>query len=151
MAFQLLGLSPIGLACAVFLLVWGCKKGIPLAVRCVERTPLKTNIYLCTGAFCCTSAFWLVWLLSGRGAHLGWLHWGGLVLFVVWPAIYFGVSLLVLGKPKGGKPKGGSADLRERLQGAELTPEQVQKELARLRQLQAPSAGTGAKQRNKKR
>ena len=97
----------------------------------------KTIIYFCTACFLCTSAFWLVWLLSGRGSHLGWLHWSGLVLFIVWPVIYFGMSVLVLGRPTTMRPTVVITDpeLLEKLKGCELTPS-LQQTVVELQQLQ---------------
>ena len=91
------GLSPVGLLALAVGLGLCCQRAYPSLVRWVVAMPMRTNIFACTAAFCCTSAFWSVWLLSGRGSHLSWLQFCGLLLFVVWPAIYFGMSCLVLG------------------------------------------------------
>ncbi len=109
-----LALSPVGwLMLAVAVPLAGRLAYAPVMRWIVHGASMRTTIFVCTGAFCCTSAFWSVWLLSGRGSHLSWLQYCGLLLFVVWPAIYFGVSCAIL-KPTlsegvGSRPAGKQA------------------------------------------
>ncbi len=96
-------LSPVGCLMLLVALVLAGRLAYAPAMRwAVHGMSVRSGIFACTGAFCCTSAFWSVWLMSGRGSHLSWPWYCGLLLFIVWPPVYFAVSCAVLGPGLGG-------------------------------------------------